>query len=78
MLYTDDGKHLKQITMKFFEKNLDTSTFIRVHRSYIIKIDQVIQLEPYGKENYVSKLKNGASIKVSKSGLKNLKDRLHF
>ncbi len=78
MLYTDEGKHLKQITMKFFEENLDPSTFIRVHRSYIIKIDQVIQLEPYGKENYVAKLKSGINIKVSKSGLKNLKDRLHF
>lgn len=78
MIYTDESKHLKQATMAFFEKNLDSSAFIRVHRSYIVRIDQVMQLEPYGKDTYVAKLKNGVTVKVSKSGLKNLKQKLHF
>ncbi len=78
MIYTDEGKHLKQATMSFFEENLDKNTFIRIHRSYIAKIDQVMQLEPYGKETYVAKMKNGISLKVSKNGLKNLKQKLHF
>lgn len=78
MLYTDEGKHLKQATMSYFEENLDTSDFIRIHRSYIVKISQVIQLEPYGKDNYVAKLKSGVTLKVSKSGLKNLKEKLRF
>jgi len=78
MIYTDEGKHLKQATMSFFEENLDSNAFIRVHRSYIVKIDQVMQLEPYGKDTYVAKLKNGITLKVSKSGLKNLKQKLHF
>lgn len=78
MIYWAEGKHLKQATMKYFEKNLDTDEFLRVHRSYIIKLDQVNQLEPYGKDSYVAKLKDGAVIKISKSGLKALKERLHF
>ncbi len=78
MIYTDEGKHLKQATMSFFEENLDSNAFIRVHRSYIVKIDQVMQLEPYGKDSYVAKLKTGITVKVSKSGLKNLKQKLHF
>ncbi len=78
MIYTDDGKHLKQATMSFFEENLDSNAFIRVHRSYIVRIEQVMQLEPYGKDTYVAKLKNGVTVKVSKSGLKNLKQKLHF
>jgi two-component system LytT family response regulator len=78
MIYTDEGKHLKQATMSFFEEHLDQNTFIRIHRSYIAKIDQVMQLEPYGKETYVAKMKNGVTLKVSKSGLKNLKQKLHF
>ena len=78
MIYTEEGKHLKQATMAYFEENLDNSKFIRVHRSYIVKIDQVVQLEPYGKDNYVAKLKNGVTLRVSKSGLKNLKEKLHF
>jgi two-component system LytT family response regulator len=78
MLYTDEGKHLKQGTMKYYEDHLDSSKFIRVHRSYIVRIDQVVQLEPYSKDNYLLKLKNGTALKVSRNGLKNLKDMLNF
>lgn len=78
MVYTDEGKHLKQGTMKYYEDHLDESKFIRVHRSYIVRIDQVVQLEPYAKDNYMLKLKNGASLKISRNGLKNLKDKFNF
>lgn len=78
MLYTTDGKHLKQGTMKYFEDNLDSNEFLRVHRSYIVRIDQVNQLEPYGKDSYVVRLKDSTAIKISKSGLKSLKEKLNF
>jgi len=78
MLHTDEGHHMKQGTMKYFEDHLDPSKFIRIHRSHIVRIDQVTQLEPYSKENYILKLKNGTSLKVSRSGLKSLKDKLNF
>jgi len=78
MVYTDESKHLKQGTMKYYEDHLDESKFIRVHRSYIVRIDQVVQLEPYAKDNYILKLKNGVTLKVSRNGLKNLKDKFNF
>jgi two-component system LytT family response regulator len=78
MIYTGEGKHLKQATMKHFEDCLDLSEFIRVHRSYIVRIDQVVLLEPYSKDNYVLKLKNGTALKVSRGGMKNLKEKLNF
>lgn len=78
MIYTEDGKHLKQGTMKYYEDNLDPATFIRVHRSYIVRIDQVVQLEPYSKENYLIRLRKGDTLKVSRNGLKTLKDKFNF
>jgi two-component system LytT family response regulator len=78
MVYTDEGKHLKQGTMKYYEDHLDESKFIRVHRSYIVRIDQVVQLEPYAKDNYILRLKNGATLKISRSGLKSLKEKFNF
>jgi two-component system LytT family response regulator len=78
MIYATEGKHLKQSTMKYFEQHLDPKHFMRVHRSYIIRFDQVVQLEPYGKESYVAKLKDGPSIPISKSGFKSLKEKLNF
>jgi len=78
MIFTDEGRHMKQGTMKYFEAHLDHAKFIRIHRSYIVRIDQVTQLEPYSKENYILKLKNGAALQVSRSGLKILKESLKF
>ncbi len=78
MIYTFEGRHLKQATMKYFEEHLDPKEFMRVHRSYIIRLDQVVQLEPYGKDSYVAKLKDGPTVKISKSGFKNLKEKLNF
>lgn len=78
MIYTKDGKYLKQKTMKFFESNLQPDLFIRIHRSYIVNVDQIVQLEPYEKDSYLCVLKQGAKLKVSQSGLKVLKQRLHF
>lgn len=78
MVYTEEGKQLKQGTMKYYEDHLDESKFIRVHRSYIVRIDQVVQLEPYAKDNYILKLKNGSTLKVSRNGLRNLKDTFNF
>lgn len=78
MIYTTEGKHLKQATMKYFEQHLDSDEFMRVHRSYIVRLDQVSQLEPYGKDSYIAKLKDNTKIRISKSGLKNLKSKLNF
>ena len=78
MIYTDSERHLKQKTMKFFEAHLDPSAFIRVHRSYIVRIDQISQLEQYGKESYLVIIKNGTKLPVSKSGYKRIKTELDF
>lgn len=78
MIYTEEGKHLKQGTMKYYEDHLDPAAFIRVHRSYIVRIDQVVQLEPYSKENYLLRLRKGDTLKVSRNGLKTLKDKFNF
>jgi len=78
MIYTNDGKYLKQKTMKFFESSLEADRFVRIHRSYIVNVEEIVQLEPYEKDSYLCVLKNSAKLKVSQSGLKLLKQRLHF
>ena len=75
-IYTAENRYLKQQTMKYFEANLNPNQFIRVHRSYIVKTDQIVQIEPYEKDSKVVVLRNGKKIKVSKSGLKTLKQAL--
>jgi len=75
-IFTKEGKFLKNKTLSFFEKNLDPNQFVRVHRSYIIKVSEISKLEPYEKEGYIVKLRSGESIPLSKSGLPRLKSVL--
>jgi len=77
-VHTARDQYLKQKTMNYFEQHLDPDLFIRVHRSFIVSIPQISKLEPYSKDSFVLLLKNGKEVNVSKSGYKNLKERLGF
>ena len=78
MIYTDEGKYLKQQTMKYFEKHLDPQQFVRVHRSYIANITCIERIEPYEKSNFILILKDGNKVPVSRSGMQVLKENLDF
>ncbi|MGD9992757.1 MAG: LytR/AlgR family response regulator transcription factor [Salinivirgaceae bacterium] len=78
MLYTAKGRYLKEKTMKYYENHLDEQEFVRVHRSYIVRVDQVKRLEPYGKSSYLAILSQGQKINVSLSGYRKLKEVLSF
>jgi len=78
MVYTDDGRYLKQMTMGYLEEHLDPAEFLRVHRSHIVRISQIVQLEPYDKETKVLVMKSGKKIHTSKAGMKRLRETLGF
>ncbi len=77
MLHSEEGKHLKQKTMKFFEDKLNPSHFIRIHRSYIVPVNRIKQIELVEKETYRLHLKSGEKLPVSKSGYAKLKEVLN-
>ncbi len=78
MIYYLTGKALKQQTMKFYEDNLPKSDFVRIHRSYIVRVEEIKRIEPYGKDNHVAVLHSGDKLPVSRSGYKHLKEELNF
>ena len=75
-IFTSEGRFIKQQTMNYFEKNLPGKEFARVHRSHIVRLSQIVQLEPYGKDSKVLLLRSGSKVKVSRNGLKVLKEKL--
>ena len=78
MIHTESGKFLKQQTMKYFETHLPPSSFVRIHRSYIVRIDFIQQIELYEKDSYIVKLRSGGTLPVSKSGYLRLRKALRF
>jgi len=75
-VFTAEGSFLKNKTMNFFENTLDPRQFVRVHRSYIIAIQQITRIDPYEKDAHLAILKSGAKIPVSKTGYVKLKQVL--
>lgn len=75
-IHTKDGMFLKNKTMASFEKQLDAKQFVRVHRSFIIKVDQLAKIEPMEKESYRGVLLNGDKVNISKSGYARLKQTI--
>jgi two-component system, LytTR family, response regulator len=75
-IHTQEGSFLKNKTMSYFEHALQSYEFVRVHRSYIIKIEEITRINPYEKETHIAILKSGAKIPVSKTGYPKLKQAL--
>ncbi len=78
MIYTADSRYMKQKTMKYFESALNPNSFVRIHRSYIVKVEEINEIQQYEKESYIVILHDKTKLKVSKTGYKNLKEILNF
>lgn len=76
MIHTSKGKHLKHQTMKFYEQQLDSNKFIRIHRSFIVNVSEINKIEKFGKDSYQVVLKGGTTLKVSRSRYQELKLKL--
>lgn len=77
MIFSVQGKFLKQKTMKFYDEHLDPKDFVRVHRSYIVAVKSIKKIELLEKETYHVILLDKISVPVSKKGYEKLKEILN-
>jgi len=75
-LVTEGKKLLKQQTLSGLELALDPKLFVRIHRSYLVNLERVTRIEPYGKDSKVAILSNGVRLPVSRTGYARLKTLL--
>ena len=75
-IHHKEGKFLKKMTMKHLEESLDPGKFCRVHRSYLINLNEISGIEPYERDTYLVKLRKGEKIPVSKTGYSRLRQVL--
>lgn len=75
-LASQGKKHLKQQTIASLEACLDPSCFVRIHRSYIVNLERVVRIEPYGKDSRIAILSDGNRLPVSRAGYARLKELL--
>jgi len=75
-LASQGRKHLKQQTIASLEACLDPNCFVRIHRSYIVNLERVARIEPYGKDSRLAILSDGARLPVSRTGYARLQSLL--
>jgi two-component system LytT family response regulator len=75
-IFTKDSYYLKKKTMNYYEQVLDNSVFFRVHRSFIINLQQLTKIESLEKNSYIAILKNNKRIPISRNSYGDLKEVL--
>lgn len=72
-----EGKEiLYRSSLAELAERLDPARFVRVHRSTIVNIDSILQLEPISHGEFDVVLKNGARTRISRSFRAQLEERL--
>ena len=62
-----DREIISSQALKKLYAQLDPGQFLQVHRSYIVNLNQVREVQPSFNQTYVLTLENGAKVPVSRS-----------
>jgi two-component system, LytTR family, response regulator len=65
-VHAGKNAHVIRETMKNIEDQLDPGRFVRIHRSTIVNIERVKELQPMFKGEYVVVLHDGTELKLSR------------
>jgi two-component system LytT family response regulator len=66
-LYTANGKHLYRDTISNISEKLNPDLFVRIHRSYIVKIENIKELQSHFNGEYFITLKDNTKLKSGRS-----------
>lgn len=75
MIYTDSERYLKNTTMKYLESNLPKN-FMRIHRSSIINLNAIKEVQTYKKDSLTVKMRNDEFVNASQTGSVKLRNYL--
>lgn len=65
-LHVGDKTHLLRSTMALLEQQLDPREFVRIHRSTMVRLKWIKELQPYLRGEYIVILQNGTRLKLSR------------
>jgi two-component system LytT family response regulator len=75
-LHVGAETHLFRETMNALEAKLDPAMFFRIHRSTIVNLERVRELQPWFNGEYVVFLTSGARLTLSRGYREKLQDRI--
>jgi two-component system LytT family response regulator len=72
-LHAGRAEHLLHVTMNTLEKSLDAELFLRIHRSVIVNVKRIKQMQPVMHGEFVITLANGVRLQSGRSYTDRLK-----
>ena len=75
-IHSGTKSHLLRETMNDLEARLDPDVFFRVHRSAIVNLEKVKEIQPYTRGEHVVIMNNGAKVRLSRGRREKLEERL--
>ncbi len=66
-LHCGTDNHLLRETMNAIEGRLDRDKFLRIHRSTIVNLDRIKELQPWFRGDYLVVLRDGTQLTLSRS-----------
>lgn len=75
-LHVGSEAHLFRETMNAIETKLDSDLFFRIHRSHIVNIERVRELQPWFNGEFVVFLRSGTRLTLSRGYREKLQERI--
>jgi two-component system, LytTR family, response regulator len=75
-IHAGGKSHLLRETMNDLEARLDPEVFFRVHRSAIVNLERVKEIQPYTRGEHVVLMNSGAKVRLSRGRREKLEERL--
>lgn len=76
-LHVGEQSHLLRETMNAIEGRLDRERFFRIHRSRIVNVERIQEMQPWLNGEYSLVLKTGTRLTISRGYREKLQQRLH-
>ena len=77
LIYTQNFSYTSKLNLSKWEEILPKNKFYRTHRSYIVNLDKIREIEPWFNGTYILKLENiKFKIPVSRNNVKEFKELL--
>jgi two-component system, LytTR family, response regulator len=75
-LHVNGKTHLLREPLHVLERRLDPSVFIRIHRSTIVRLDRISEMQALANRDCLLRLKDGTTLRVSRSYSDRLQEAL--
>ncbi|MBI3283825.1 MAG: response regulator transcription factor [Burkholderiales bacterium] len=76
VIHAADKSYMKTQRLSELEAQLDAAKFVRIHRSYLLRLEALKSIERASKDSHVAVLRNGRQIPVSRTGYDRIKEKL--